>query len=419
MEKFEYEYNEAPNSGGGKRIVLIIVAILLVASAFFIGAMSRDYFDILPDKEERIELEAESTDPVEDNETIQLTPTPEIVETPTPKPTDAPTQKPQIALQYTDIPTIVETVSKGVVSITGYYSSTSKNIEDWEPMSYGTGVIISEDGYIVTNNHVIDEAVNLTVTLFDGEKVEAKVIGKDKYVDLAVVKIEKVGLYNIPFGDSSKSKPGEQVIAIGSPLGDELTGTVTSGIISAVDRQLIIDGIPFTLLQTDAAINPGNSGGPLMNMKGELIGINTLKSIFAGYDKFGMAIAAEGISYAIPSNSVSESINDILEYGGIVRPFIGVFGSDVNNLETPDSNLPDGFLIAETVEESPAQLGGILAGDVIIKIEGEVITGFTDLYTIINSYEIGDTVIFTVYRPDSTEEIDLEITLGSNQDFNK
>ena len=258
------------------------------------------------------------------------------------------------------------------------------------------------------------------LTLADGEKLAAELIGSDKYVDLAVLKIEKSGLYTIPFGDSSAIRVGEQVIAIGSPLGDELTGTVTAGIISAVDRQLEVDGIPFTLLQTDAALNPGNSGGALLNMKGELIGINTLKSVFAGYDEYGTAIAAEGISYAIPANSVQDAIDDIMQYGGIVRPFIGVYGSDTNAIANgPDGQqLPDGFMIADTVENGPAALAGMMVDDIIIAINGESVTGFTDLYTIINSYEIGDTLTFTVYRPSTEEEIDMELTLASNQDFN-
>ena len=405
MDNFEYEYHpDEPHKSGGRTFILILVIILLLATAFLIGALSKDYFDIFPNNDHDTEIKDATTQEIVTPTAVPLAP----------QPTDAVNT---IEL-YNDIPYIVEQVSGGVVSITSYYSSTSSRIEDWEPMAYGTGVIITTDGFIVTNNHVIADAGKITVTLHDGEKLVAELIGNDRYVDLAVLKIQKSDLYSIPFGDSTLSKPGEQVIAIGSPLGDELTGTVTSGIISAVDRQLEVDGIPFTLLQTDAAVNPGNSGGPLVNMKGELIGINTLKSIFAGYDEYGTVIAAEGISYAIPSNSVQDAIDDIMTYGGIVRPFIGVFGNDVSVVTGIEGQpLPDGFVIADTVENSPAQISGMLADDIIIAIDGEKITGFTDLYTIINSYSIGDILTFTIYRPSTNEEIDLDLTLASNQDF--
>ncbi len=413
MDNFEFEYHpNEPHKSGGRVFIVILIVILLLAVAFFAGAASGNYIDLFANSSRNEELNQDT------NQTEDATPAPETTTAPTA--TEVPQQATQAVQAYYDIPTIVETVSSGVVSITSYYSSTSDKIDDWEPLAYGTGVIISSDGYIVTNNHVIADAGRISVTLSDGEKLAAELIGNDRYVDLAVLKIEKSGLYTIPFGDSSKIRAGEQVIAIGSPLGDELTGTVTAGIISAVDRELEVDGIPFTLLQTDAALNPGNSGGALLNMNGELIGINTLKSIFAGYDEYGTAIAAEGISYAIPANSVQDAIDDILEYGSILRPFIGVFGSDTSAIISgfEDQQLPDGFMIADTVENSPAALAGMLADDIIIAINGETVTGFTDLYTIINSYEIGDTLTFTVYRPSTEEEIDMELTLASNQDFN-
>ena len=407
MENFEYEYHDEPKKGGGGKAALFILVLVLIAGAFVAGILLKGNFNILPDRN----LELPETDMPTEEATLDATATPEAA---TAEPVSTPsTNMPP----YSSIPDIVDEVTQGVVSITSYYPSNSININDWEPVSYGTGVIISSDGFIVTNNHVIANAGEITVTLANGEKLVAEVIGKDQYVDLAVIKIEKDGLYTIPFGDSSKIRVGEQVIAIGSPLGDELTGTVTSGIISAVNRELVVNGIPFTLLQTDAAVNPGNSGGPLVNMNGELIGINTLKSVFAGYDEYGSAIAAEGISYSIPSNSVQESIADIMEFGEIERPFIGVSGGDAANIQIIEYDLPDGFYIAETVEGGPAATAGMLAGDVIIKIDDTDITGFTDLYTVLNSHEIGDTLKVTVYRPETDAELELEITLASNQDF--
>jgi serine protease Do len=407
MDNYEYEFQDPKRKGSfGRTLFIIFFVLILFAAAFFAGALSRGHLDFLPDINN-----TESAEETAEDETS----TPVIAETPVPVSDPLPTI--QAVVPYYDIPSIVEQTTPGVVSITTYYSSVSDRVEEWEPMTYGTGVIFSEDGYIVTNHHVIEDAVNITVTLYSGEKVVAQLIGSDKYVDLAVLKINRTNLYNIPFGNSDVMRVGEQVIAIGSPLGDELTGTVTAGIISAVDREIDVDGIPFTLLQTDAALNPGNSGGPLVNMKGEVIGINTLKSIFAGYDEYGMAIAAEGISYAIPSNKVQAAIDDILEYGEILRPFIGVYGGDLSETGFEGYDISSGFYVADVVEGSPAELGGIQAADIIIKIEDKKIEGFSDLYTVINSYEIGDVLTFTVYRSSVDGEIELEITLASNLDF--
>ena len=246
MDNFEYEFNtKEPRKSGGRALIVILVVILLLAAAFFAGAYFSNNLNLPADRNQDTEISDDSTqaENTEDAEsTSDVTPAPsEAAETQTKQPTEA-------VQAANDIPTIVETVSSGVVSITSYYSSTSDKIDDWEPMSFGTGVIISSDGYIVTNNHVIADAGRISVTLENGEKLVAELIGSDQYVDLAVLKIEKDGLYTIPFGDSSEIRAGEQVIAIGSPLGDELTGTVTAGIISAVNRQIEVDGIPFTLL---------------------------------------------------------------------------------------------------------------------------------------------------------------------------
>jgi len=372
MDNFEYEYNtKPPRRSFGRTILIIFIVIILLVAAFLLGSLSKGYLGFLQDRD----ADTEQTELTKEATTEAATAEADV----TPMPTTQPQTTVQAAMPYSDIPSVVEQTTPGVVSITTYYSSISNKIEEWEPMAYGTGVIFSQDGYIVTNHHVIEDAGNITVTLHDGEKVIAELIGSDRYVDLAVLKINRDGLFSIPFGDSDDIRVGEQVIAIGSPLGDELTGTVTAGIISAVDRQIDVDGIPFTLLQTDAAVNPGNSGGPLVNMQSEVIGINTLKSIFAGYDEYGMVIAAEGISYAIPSNKVLEAIDDILEYGEVLRPFIGVYGGDIGEMDPSEHDISSGFYVADIVEGSPAELGGMQAADIIVDIEGETIAGFTDL----------------------------------------
>ena len=209
-------------------------------------------------------------------------------------------------------PTVVGIVNKGV--------AVNMFIQQ-ETTSTGSGVIISQDGYIVTNYHVIENSRSLSVILNTGEELEAKVIGFDERSDLAVIKIEKNGLTYANFGDSSQVMVGEVAIAIGNPLGTELMGTVTQGIISAVNRTVTIDNKTLTLIQTDAAINNGNSGGALVNSYGEVIGINSVKMAATG---------VEGIGFAIPSNTVKTVVDDVISYGYVRgRLILGVYGTNI------------------------------------------------------------------------------------------
>ncbi len=279
----------------------------------------------------------------------------------------------------------------------------------------GSGIILSEDGYIVTNNHVvsegsssyyaIEEATGITVNIYgDSQTYEAKIIGTDSLTDLAVIKIDATGLIPAELGNSSNVKVGEFVMAIGNPVGMDYT--VTSGIVSAVDREVTTDGTTYTAIQTDAAINSGNSGGALVNTNGQVIGINTLK--LAGND-------IEGIGFAIPISSTTNIIDQLIQYSSVKRPYIGISGSSVGKETSQRYNLPEGVYVEGVEKNSPAEKAELQKGDIITKIEGNAVTSVNELNKYKNTHPIGDTITLTVYRNGS--ETDMQITLAETPEI--
>lgn len=273
----------------------------------------------------------------------------------------------------------------------------------------GSGIIISEDGYIVTNNHVvasesssyyaIQEATGISIKLYNDDKTyEAKIIGTDEYTDLAVLKIEKTGLTPATIGDSSKVKVGEFVMAVGNPLGMDYS--VTTGVVSAIEREVQSDGNVYSAIQTDAAINSGNSGGALVNSAGEVIGINTLKLAGTGI---------EGVGFAIPISSTTSIISQLIENKTVVRPYIGITGSAIDEYDAQRYNLPQGVYVESVGEDSPASKAGLQKADIITKIEGKEVTTVDQLNRIKYNYNVGDKVKLTVIR--GTEELEVEVTL--------
>ncbi|HRO08971.1 MAG TPA: trypsin-like peptidase domain-containing protein [Saprospiraceae bacterium] len=276
----------------------------------------------------------------------------------------------------------------------------------------GSGVIISADGYIVTNNHVVGFADKITVTDYEGKKYNARKVGVDELTDLAVIKIDGAkGFSPVKVGDSDKVQVGEWVLAVGNPFG-YLTSTVTAGIVSAKGRSL--DIIPNkkrieAFIQTDAAINPGNSGGALVNLQGELIGINTAiatpTGVFAGY------------SFAIPSNIVNKVIKNIIETGGnIERVDIGVAGYDVTDDLAQEFGLKlknnQGFYIDDITKKSSAQFSGLLPGDVIMAINGTTVRDYEDINNIIKFNKVGDKLNIKINR--KGKEMDIPLQLRKN-----
>ena len=276
----------------------------------------------------------------------------------------------------------------------------------------GSGIIISEDGYILTNNHVVSsseaeayyqvsEATKVTVTLFnDDTKYEATIVGTDEETDLAVIKIDATGLTPAEFADSDSIKVGEFAMAVGSPLG--LQSTITCGVVSAVNREVTdSDGKTYTLIQTDAAINAGNSGGALVNSEGKVIGVNTLK--LTGTD-------VEGMGFAIPINSTTDITSQLIEYSKVRRPYIGITGMDLDSETANANHLVEGIYVKDVETFSAAEKGGIKIGDVIVKADGKDIKTMDELNEIKNSHSIGDEMTITVNR--DGKEMDLTITLG-------
>ena len=286
-----------------------------------------------------------------------------------------------------------------------------------KPGSMGSGFVYSDKGYIITNNHVVDDAGKVTVTFLDGESYTAKIIGTDPDLDLAVLKVEVGATYlqPIPMGDSSQLKVGEQITAIGNPFG--LSGSMTSGIISQMGRLLPQDSgysIP-DVIQTDAAINPGNSGGPLLNMNGEVVGINT--AIQSATGEF------TGVGFAVPSNTVKKVVPILIEEGVFHHPWMGISGSDVDPdlAKVRELNSSKGFLIATVVEGSPAEDAGLqgititkeidgreyaLDGDIIVKIDDKVVRKISDiLIHLQREKSIGDEMVMTVNRDGTLIEV--------------
>ena len=269
----------------------------------------------------------------------------------------------------------------------------------------GSGFILTEDGYVVTNNHVVEDATSVTVKLYDGQEYEAQIIGTDAMNDVALLKIEASGLQAVTVGNSDELSVGEEVIAIGNPLG-ELTFTMTAGCISALDREINTDGTPINMMQTDAAINSGNSGGPLFDMNGNVVGITTAK--YSGSTSSGASI--EGIGFAIPINDVMDIIYDLQEYGYVKdRAYLGVTVRDLNDSTAQTYGLPVGPMVQSVSEGSCAEKAGVQQGDIIIGYEDKTIESYTELVAALHHSKAGDTVKLTVFRAGA--QLDLTVTL--------
>ncbi|MBO5409085.1 MAG: trypsin-like peptidase domain-containing protein [Clostridia bacterium] len=265
----------------------------------------------------------------------------------------------------------------------------------------GSGIIISSDGYVVTNNHVIEGASEIKVLLSDGKEFEAKLVGADARTDLAVLKMEGLNFPYATLGNSSELQVGELAVAIGNPLGNELAGSVTGGYISALNRSITVDDRKFNLIQTDAAINPGNSGGALVNNYGEVIGINSVKMSASG---------VEGIGFAIPIDEAKPIIED-LKNGGYVkgRPVIGIAGRNVTKQDSEYYGIPVGVYVLELTPYSAAEKAGIKTSDVITEIDGVKIETIDELNTEKEKHKAGDSVTLTVIRGEDTIKVKLTL----------
>lgn len=284
-----------------------------------------------------------------------------------------------------------------------FFGGPDEQVQERPFRGLGSGVIIdAENGYIVTNNHVVDNADNITVQLTDGREFEAKKLGADPQSDIALLQIESDGLLALPLADSDELRVGDFTIAIGNPFG--LSQTVTSGIVSALGRSGLNIGGYEDFIQTDAAINRGNSGGALVNLKGELIGINTAI--------FGPGGGNVGIGFAIPSNMMKSLVDQIIEFGEVRRGLLGILGSNIDAglAEAMESNVNKGAFINEVTPDSAAEKAGLMPGDIITAINGRALSSFEELRAKVASLGAGTEIELTLIR--QGEKLTKTVVLG-------
>ena len=400
---------------------VLLVAFVVIGTGYFRiqevrAAISQPIFTEAP-------AEAPTAAPTAEPE---ATPTAEPIPESTPLPTTEPgatEDLPDLELNiqgqdemqmFASIPDVVEAASASVVGIIQYQpNARTGRLEEY---GSGSGFIVSENGYVLTNAHVVSGAAAVDVLFSDGEKKAAQVVGADVTMDVAVLKVEGEGYPALPIGDSSALRVGEYVIAIGNPLSTyQLYGTVTFGVISGTAREINIDGFVNTYLQTDAAINFGNSGGPLINMAGQVVGMNAAKSITAGYDSNGNTVSAEGIGFALPINNVIEIANVILREGGMVRPGIGVTIRAVDEETAELNQVPAGCRIEDVTAGAPADQAGLKVGDIVTEVDGFVVLENDDMVEYVRSKAVGDVVEFTVYR--EGEYLTIPVAIGDMNKF--
>lgn len=271
----------------------------------------------------------------------------------------------------------------------------------------GSGIVMTADGVIITNYHVIENSSRLEVVMASGKKYDATVVGRDARTDLAVIRITVKGLTYATFGNSDQCRVGEQVIAVGNPSGIQLAGSVTQGIISALNRNIDVGNGPMNLIQTDAAINPGNSGGALVNMYGQVIGINSAKIAQQGY---------EGLGFSIPVNTAKPVIDSILEYGFVQgRVKLGLNCKVIDNVTAQANSVPAGIYVGYVEPSSSAAQNGIKEDDIITAMDGVPVTDTDSLITQRDKHKPGDQVTLTVYRRSTGKQLDVRITLQEDR----
>ena len=338
-------------------------------------------------------------------------------ESPAPSPEDANTitmlegirQDAVIDIHQTDTSkalTPAQVYAANVQSTVGITTSVTTNYWGYQTTSAasGSGFILSSDGYILTNFHVIENSNSITVACYDGSSYDAKLVGYDESNDIAVLKVEASGLSPVILGSSDKMNVGDSVVAIGNPLG-ELTFSLTAGTVSALDRQITMSGGgSMTLIQTDCAINSGNSGGALFNLHGEVVGITNAK-----YSSSSSGASIDNIGFAIPIDDVRGIIESIIEKGYISKPYIGVSVVGVS-AETQAYGLPAGAAVQDISKGSPAEAAGLQISDIITRVNGAAITNSSDLVNSISETQPGDVLELTVYR--KGQNLTLTVTVG-------
>ena len=307
-----------------------------------------------------------------------------------------------LPVDVTNVLTPAQVYAENVNSTVGITTAITTNFWGYQTTSAasGSGFILSSDGYILTNYHVIEDSSSISVSLYDGTVYDARLVGYDESNDIAVLKVEAENLVPVILGDSEKLNVGDSVVAIGNPLG-ELTFSLTAGTVSAKDRKVTLSStVTMELIQTDCAINSGNSGGALFNLYGEVIGITNAK-----YSSSSASEASiDNIGFAIPVNNVMHIVESIIEKGYVSKPYMGVMVSDVSQ-ETQLYGIPKGAAVQSVTENGPAAKAGIVTGDIVTQVNGSAVSSSADLVDIVGKSMPGDTLALTIYRQGQTIEL--------------
>ena len=414
----EYEYDwddryygtgptEPPKERNGAMALMLILIIFLFGIITVLGILNVRLFQELKLKRQEAELSISfTTEATQPPETLPQEPVMAMAE-------EAVSDFSSMQLQQSpksreNIPT------EGGLSLQEIYlqnidSVVSISCSGYGSASTGTGVVLTSDGYIVTNAHVVDGAGSIDVLMTDDRVFSAAIIGSDEISDLAVLKVEVSDLTPARFGDSAQLRIGDTVAAIGDPLGVKFRGTYTDGIVSAINRDVDMDGRTMTLIQTNAALNSGNSGGPLINCYGQVIGINTMK-IGAFTDSAGV----EGIGFAIPSATVKDIVDQLISQGYVSgRPTLGIEGESLSTFYQHYYRLPAGLYITHVDPGSDAYAKGIEDGDMLLSVDNQRITTMDELKSILYDREVGELVEAIIFR--DGQQYRVELTLGESK----
>ena len=389
---YETGSTKPPKERGSLMAILLMLVIFLVGLSSVLGILNA-------------RLTTQQPDAPQDDGPVIFYPTDNLDSTvPSSMDTSVPATTPNTpkapSLQLKPAPDPVENIpQEGGLSLQQIYrkaidSVVSISCAGADGTSSGTGVVLTENGYIVTNSHVIEDARSIQIRFTDDRVLPATVVGADAVSDLAILYVQAEDLSPAEFGDSADLRVGDAVAAIGDPLGVEFRGTMTDGIVSAINREVSIGNRTMTLIQTNAAMNSGNSGGPLLNCYGQVIGINTMK-IGAFSDSAGV----EGLAFAIPSTTVKEIVDQLIQQGFVSgRPSLGISCENVPEAYQRYYRLPAGAYITALEEGGAAQKAGLSAGDILLSIQGIRITSVDELSSALLSLNAGDTVTVTIYR---------------------
>ncbi len=388
MDRYETGSTTPPKSHSGTFAVLLAVALVIIGISGTLHKISPQEKNRLPSQPTVVSVdESVPTEPAL------------IAEAPVKQAEDGDfrMELESSSLSVANIP------QEGGLSLQEIYKTTIDSVASISTSSgSGSGVVLSEDGYIATNCHVIEDARSVSVILSDENTYPAKIVGADTVTDLAVLKIDAEGLSPAQFGDSNALQVGDAVVAIGDPLGISLRGTMTDGIISAINRNITVGNRTMTLIQTNAALNNGNSGGPLINCYGQVIGINTMK--MSG--SFTSA-TVEGLGFAIPSATVQEIVNQLITQGYVSgRPTLNFEGEYISLFYQRYYRLPAGIYIADLPGDSPLAAAGLEVGDILLSVDGTEVRDMDTLSGMLLGYEVGDTVNIRFYRQGAAYTVD-------------